>query len=70
MKICGHDAFRVDVIKHLSDYQGMNEDQKSLVAEAHQNIGVSKSTTSINDYKVTLQFRCKQLNAERQSIVK
>ena len=59
VKICEHSQYKVDVLEHTSNYQGMNAEEKSLVGMANKALGASKKTTSDRDYKAIIHFRCK-----------
>jgi len=66
VKVCEYDPFKVAVLEHTSSYQGMTAEQKSLVGVASKTIGASAKTTSSNDYKAVIKFRCKRLTADRE----
>ena len=59
VRICDHSRYKVEVLEHTSAYQGMSNEEKSLVATASKAIGSSSNTTSDRDYKAILHFRCK-----------
>jgi len=59
IKICDFRPYKVQVLEHISRYQGMDAQEKALVGEAHNAIGVSGKTTSARDYKAIIRFKCK-----------
>lgn len=59
VRMCDHNRYKVEVLEHISSYQGMSAEEKSLVETAGNALGSSKKTTSDRDYKAILHFRCK-----------
>jgi len=57
---CEKQGKQLIVMKHQSHYQGMNKDNQALIGVASAVLtGNSSAGTTMDDYKIELQFKCK-----------